>query len=389
MSVLAVFMLMAASSAWADADAVITQISNYGLSATGTGTPEDPIVVTGIKTDAPAPGNGGLVLDIAGLTIDWQATSTVAENQAEGRDGRMVLVRGNGMLKITGGTTTLPTPDPNIQGDEIVAFGILGNVKVEFSGGTITGTNYRHVGIDAEGWGGTNIELKVSGGTINTPNGEAITVDWNDTSVVNLIIEGNPTINGLVTEWDGTSKSATVQVLGQANITQSWPPDPDDGEGIDSFNMTVASGATLTITETGSLTIPANGTLTIYGTVTNRDQIINKGTINNYGNTIDNQGTLTNNGTINNAAAGKITNSGTINNTGTIINEGKIEGSGSIDNKGTIKSNSEVPGLTPGSNPVKELDSDNDSNGGGCNAGFGLFGLLPLAVWVARKRMTA
>jgi hypothetical protein len=32
--------------------------------------------------------------------------------------------------------------------------------------------------------------------------------------------------------------------------------------------------------------------------------------------------------------------------------------------------------------------NDNDS-GGGCNAGFGLFGLLPLAVWAARKRMTA
>jgi hypothetical protein len=36
--------------------------------------------------------------------------------------------------------------------------------------------------------------------------------------------------------------------------------------------------------------------------------------------------------------------------------------------------------------------NDNDSgggSGGGCNAGFGLFGLLPLAVWAARKRMTA
>jgi hypothetical protein len=34
-------------------------------------------------------------------------------------------------------------------------------------------------------------------------------------------------------------------------------------------------------------------------------------------------------------------------------------------------------------------NSDDSSGGGGCNAVFGLFGLLPLAVWVARKRMTA
>jgi hypothetical protein len=34
-------------------------------------------------------------------------------------------------------------------------------------------------------------------------------------------------------------------------------------------------------------------------------------------------------------------------------------------------------------------NSDDSSGGGGCNAGFGMFGLLPLAVWVARKRMAA
>jgi hypothetical protein len=34
-------------------------------------------------------------------------------------------------------------------------------------------------------------------------------------------------------------------------------------------------------------------------------------------------------------------------------------------------------------------DNNNGSGGGGCNAGFGLFGLLPLALWFARKRMAA
>jgi hypothetical protein len=34
-------------------------------------------------------------------------------------------------------------------------------------------------------------------------------------------------------------------------------------------------------------------------------------------------------------------------------------------------------------------ESSGGNGSGGCNAGFGLFGLLPLAVWVVRKRMAA
>jgi hypothetical protein len=37
----------------------------------------------------------------------------------------------------------------------------------------------------------------------------------------------------------------------------------------------------------------------------------------------------------------------------------------------------------------KGKNGNTSSGGSGCNAGYGLFGLLPLAVWVARKRMTA
>jgi hypothetical protein len=44
--------------------------------------------------------------------------------------------------------------------------------------------------------------------------------------------------------------------------------------------------------------------------------------------------------------------------------------------------NSDIPSVP---DPVES----GGGGGGGCNAGFGLFGLLPLAVWVARKRMTA
>jgi hypothetical protein len=38
---------------------------------------------------------------------------------------------------------------------------------------------------------------------------------------------------------------------------------------------------------------------------------------------------------------------------------------------------------------VNATGNGSGSGGGGCNAVFGLFGLLPLAVWVARKRMAA
>jgi hypothetical protein len=50
------------------------------------------------------------------------------------------------------------------------------------------------------------------------------------------------------------------------------------------------------------------------------------------------------------------------------------------------------------SDPIALVANDDDNNdhnsstssgSSGCNAGYGLFGLLPLAVWVARKRMTA
>jgi hypothetical protein len=134
--------------------------------------------------------------------------------------------------------------------------------------------------------------------------------------------------------------------------------------------------------------------------VRNSGWLINEGTINNYSsNTLDNQGTLTNTGTINNASAGKITNTGTIDNEGEIINGGEIDNAnGTIDNEGgtfqSVQTKEDMGGAINGEE-VELIGSGNSTtlpaNGGsgGCNAGFGLFGLLPLAVWVARKRMTA
>jgi hypothetical protein len=134
-----------------------------------------------------------------------------------------------------------------------------------------------------------------------------------------------------------------------------------------SATATVRAGTTWSIQD--SWTLQNDGILNIDGTVINFDQFINKGTINNYsGNTLDNRGTLTNDGTINNEANGKIRNTGIIDNdNGTIDNTkgGAFE---------SVQTASEIGGTIKGD--VEPINTGNPSSGGGCNAGFGLFGLL-------------
>jgi uncharacterized 2Fe-2S/4Fe-4S cluster protein (DUF4445 family) len=133
--------------------------------------------------------------------------------------------------------------------------------------------------------------------------------------------------------------------------------------------LTIAAGAAL---DNGGEVIN-HGTINIYGTVSNLDDIINYGTINNYSeNTLDNRGTLTNNGLINNT--GTITNEGTIDNTqGTIKNEGTFK---------SVQSEGEMGGKIEGD--VQQINGTSSSSGGGCNAGYGLLGLL-LAGLVTRR----
>jgi hypothetical protein len=298
------------------------------------------------------------------------------------------------MLKITGGTTTLSAPAPD---GEITAFGGENGANIEFSGGTITGNDNQQFGIEVDGPGGS---VKVLGGTIDIPNGFAVNTGWGkDATPVKLDIDltGNPVIKGIVVENDGEEQGdegaegdLKIQILGNTSITQ-----PLDLTSAKSLEMTITSDVTLTITETGRLTLTANGiltnngTLTIDGTVTNMDRIINNGIINvNSGPTPDNQGTLTNKGTINIAATGRLKNTGTIDNTDGTINNDK----GGVFE--SVQTAYEMGGKVNGTvTPISDGDGGGDENededNGGCNAGFGLFGLLPLAVCVARKRVTA
>jgi hypothetical protein len=146
-----------------------------------------------------------------------------------------------------------------------------------------------------------------------------------------------------------------------------------------SATATVRAGTTWSILD--SWTLQNDGILNIYGTVINFDQFTNEGTINNRsGNTLDNRGTLTNEGTIINHTNGKIRNTGIIDNNGTITNNGEFQ---------SVQTAEEM-GVIDGSNPVQLIDNAPPSGGGGgCNAGYGLLGLLPLAVCVARRRTTA
>jgi adhesin HecA-like repeat protein len=172
--------------------------------------------------------------------------------------------------------------------------------------------------------------------------------------------------------------------------------DPDDIES--NAKLTIAEGATLdndgkiinygiidiygTMTNLDDDHIENHGIINIYGTVTNLGDIENYGTINNYSaNTLDNRGTMTNKGTINNASTGKITNTGKIDNT-----------DGTINNEGTIKSDAaNITGNLVVGKAVEPINSDSSadsSSGGGCNAGFSLFGLL-FAGLVIRKSQKA
>jgi Synergist-CTERM protein sorting domain-containing protein len=143
--------------------------------------------------------------------------------------------------------------------------------------------------------------------------------------------------------------------------------------------IVIIKGGTIHTQETADAN---NGVLNIYGTLINLNEITNDGTINNFsGNTLDNQEKLTNNGAIYNHAKGKITNIGDIENNGTIDNTagGTFE---------SVQTASEMGGAINGG--VKPIGPDSPSSGGGCNTGFGLFGLLlPVAFVIHKKYLTA
>jgi len=355
-AVLSVLAVMLAGSAWADASTVKTAISNYGLSHNdGAGTAQNPIIITGTKSDASA--GSPLDLNIAGLTIEWRASLA---GTSGGGDYLVRIAGANGVLKITGGTITFPA---NI---EVDAFA-LEDVAVEFTGGTISG-GATHTGFGLDYTNSNNARVTINGGTFNMPRGWAILINGVNISE-RLKVDSPSTVNGLVTILHSNNDILTVdlRVYGNADIgADNKMVDPD----VDF--------------------VPRN--FDIYGTVTVEVDFDNRWTINNHsGNTLNNQGTLTNNGTINNTAKGKITNTGTIINTasGTIVNEGTIDNtSGTITNDGifrSVQTAAQMGGTINGS--VTPISSGGSS--GGCNAGFGMIALLLAGFALTRKSRKA
>jgi hypothetical protein len=105
-----------------------------------------------------------------------------------------------------------------------------------------------------------------------------------------------------------------------------------------------------------------------------------------------NNGVVNNEGTIEIPAGGKMTNGGIVNNSGaiTIAGTGTIVNNGKIDNaKGTINNNKggtfesvqdkeDMGGVVNGDVVLLGNNNNGNNNGGsgGCDAGFGAFGLL-------------
>jgi hypothetical protein len=414
-------------SAWADAQDVRDAIDGYGL--THDGGSGNTITVTGTVTKlADQPLDLG---DITGLVIDWKANLTVDGGYTQ---NGVIRFNGNGDFKLTGGTIEIVSAEG--WADAIRATG--GAPTVTIDGGTIRGRIWNSTGIniseiheDSEAQG----TLIIKSGTLDFPKGDAAMTKT-------LQVSGTATINGIIYEEPGDRKNPKSYLYGTVttppifyelhdgyipsdslsyivksgatwNIEGVIPEEDADAPKAQNVIMEIESGGTINlkntgltfkgkfdVAQTGTLnvgvaqgdtsiltleggTVTNDGTINIYGTLTNLDKVINNGTINNYsGNTLDNRGTLTNNGTISNKSTGVITNSGTIDNA-----SGKINNEGKITNSGTIKSDAaDYIGNEPEGKsiePISDSKTSSDS-GGGCNAGFGVLGLL-IAGLVARK----
>ncbi|GHV47460.1 hypothetical protein FACS1894204_10870 [Synergistales bacterium] len=435
-----------AGSARADVDSVKQAIEAYGLIADVSG---NKITVTG--TVAKQFDQGLELLDISGLVIDWRANLTVTGDLGTDdpdfvpEEGTLIHHFIPCMIGFSNGTFIMS--DGKIQisvsGDgETNAIQAGGSAAVTLAGGELKGDRAEDIGINMER-ASSGASVTIESGKIDVPRGQAILAS-ETTKITITASDPNAVINGMIVGFDGADATATAyghaiavdthnvfnfdgeddefpEITYKVNNGATWDIDGITSDmtvipNVDIVTMKVGSGGTLNfkntnmkfkgkfdVEESGVLNVGValgdtsvltnvdgtaanHGTINIYGTLTNLDKLINDGTINNYSaNTLDNQGTLTNNGIINNKSTGKIKNTGTISNEGTISNDG------TINNDGHIYSDTEIGGTIDG-NPVESLpdeqqDEPHNSGGGGCNAGFGLFGLLPLAVWVARKRI--
>jgi hypothetical protein len=404
----------------------VSAITAYGLTPSVSG---GTITVEGSVTK---PASDVLRLgDITGLTIDWKADLTVTGGSNPAGVTGMINFSGNGTFKLTAGKIDIRSAD----GWVWVICTPSGQPTVILDGGTITSNRTQTSGVEigeSIGERTSRGTLIVNSGALNIPNGYV-------GFVTNLTINNPNIINGPVGEVDNND-NVKLYIYGNATTVtdsdlfyESYEPghykqhvyiarsgatwniegvSSDMTKDPDGKTITVESGAKVNfkntnftfkgkfdVAQNGELNIGVaagdksrlthlggtatnNGTINIFGTLTNKDKVVNgpSGKIINHSNTIDNQGTLTNKGTIENTATGKMTNTGTIDNTdGTIKNDGTFQ---------SAQTASEMGGTVDGE--VQPIDSSGggsgNSSGGGCNAGYGIAGLLLLAGLAARKR---
>jgi hypothetical protein len=429
-SALAVLILLFVGCAWAGENEVETAIASYGLSRKNSETGSIITVVGSVNKDANEALNLG---DIGALTIDWKANLTVTTDWNKPNSPTKMITFTNGNFKLTGGEIKLPTlSDPNSNSQWFDAIYASGNAIVTVDGGKVTGNRATDTGINVG-----NGTLVINSGEINIPKGNAVFAG-------DLQINDTNAITGVAFEIDGDNVTAraygnTTSVTDSEVFLDKYDDDdevPDsisyiagngsvwniegvqsDMRGINplkSVSITVENGGVMNFKNTnlefqgafnveqgGKLNIGLtngdtsrlthnkgtainDGTINIYGTLTNLDKVMNNdtGIINNYsGNTLDNQGTLANNGVIYNASTGKMKNTGNIDNA-----------NGEIDNTEggvfqSVQTAEEMGGDIEG--PVEPINSGGGSSGGGCNAGFGMFGLLLTVVFVMRKYLIA
>jgi hypothetical protein len=420
--VVCVVLLLLAGSAWADADSVAEIIEDYGLNADVSG---QTITVTGSKTDATTTLELG---DISGLTIDLQAeltaTLTATMDNWQGGNLNLITANGNGNFNIkNGGKIKLldPSAEKRAPEDPYPRSGWPRMVRLE--GATVTvetgaelelttakGSAISHYG-----------KLKINGGTVFVPHGNIgdgdlepmYDIEIQDSAIDGL--NGLANLNGKYCVFGGLTYIADdgsqgngdgsfeLVVAPNATLTFTRPNSGNFGPGVtlsidQGGTLVIDSGASFeldgtlvvngkgvieenaTLVVVGTLIIRPggeienHGTIIVDGTIINYEYFKNHGTIINKSNTIRNYGTITNTGTIDNESAGVIINEegGTIDNT-----------NGTINNEGTIKSDSAIENVD--GNDVQPVATDSSSGGGGgCNAGYGIIGLL-LAGIVTRK----
>jgi hypothetical protein len=307
-SVLAVFMVMLAGSAWADEAGVVTAITSYGLSRQG-GENGDTITVEGSKLDATSQLDLG---DISDLTINWKAKITrEVSTVSPGKDHiQLINVWGTGTFNIESeAELKVPGTENNMRHVYLIRAlegGPSGSesVTINVNGGTLEAIMPNATAIDDDNFDHPPI-IKINGGTINVPDGNA--------AVGNVTVINAANVTGTVIDKNSIWSNWSVELYGNCSVQTIFEDDEKDEMNIRNISWRIMPSATATVKAgttwsiRDSWTLQNDGTLDIYGTLINFDKFINEGTINNYsGNTVDNRGRWINRSTINNKASGKI-----------------------------------------------------------------------------------